>query len=77
MNKKEFIESLAEILMADPSMLRDDERLDQFSAWDSMGQMAVLAMIDEKVGTTINFGALEKVVTVGDVVALVKGQVED
>ena len=77
MNKKEFIESLAEILMADPSMLRDDDRLDQFSAWDSMGQMAVLAMIDEKVGTTINFGALEKVVTVGDVVALVKGQVED
>lgn len=71
MTKTQLLEKLAAELAADPAKLTDDLPLTSLSAWDSMGRLATIAMLDAELGFEPEAGALQKCRTVGDLVALV------
>ncbi|MBI5425339.1 MAG: acyl carrier protein [Opitutae bacterium] len=72
MSKTQFIEKLGAELGIAPAKLTDSAPLRSFPAWDSMGRMAVVAMLDAELGFELPPGSLQKCQTVGDLVALVE-----
>lgn len=74
MTKTEFIEKLGAELGIPPAKLLDEAPLKSFPAWDSMGRMAVVAMIDTELSFELPPGGLQKCQTVGDLVALVNSK---
>jgi acyl carrier protein len=76
MTKAKFIEKLGAELGIPPATLLEEALLNSFKAWDSMGHMAVLAMIDAELGCEVPPGALQKCKTVGDLVTLVGSKLE-
>ena len=76
MNKTRFIEKLGAELGVAPEKLTDAALLSSFPAWDSMGRMAVIAMVDVELAIEFPPGGLQKCQTVGDLVALVSGKLE-
>ena len=76
MNKTQFIEKLGSELGVAPSKLTDAAVLSSFPAWDSMGRMAVIAMVDTDLAIELPPGGLQKCQTVADLVALVSGKLE-
>jgi acyl carrier protein len=76
MTKTEFVGKLGSELGIAPEKLMEAAPLSSFSTWDSMGRMAVLAMIDTELNQEIPRGALQKCNTVGDLISLVKGKLE-
>lgn len=76
MTKAKFIERLGAELGIPPANLPEEVQLSSFRSWDSMGQMAVLAMIDAELGLEIPPGGLQKCRTVEDLVAMVGSKLE-
>jgi len=76
MTKTQLIEKLGGELGIPPNKLSDSATLASFTAWDSMGRIAVLAMIDTELGCELPSGALQKCKTVGDLVFLLAGKLE-
>lgn len=74
MTKSDFIGKLGAELGIAPEKLTDDASLNSFPAWDSMGRMAVVAMLDGELEVQLPPGGLQKCQTVGDLVALVSGK---
>lgn len=74
MTKKQFIEKLGVELGIPSGKLLDEVPLSSFKSWDSMGQMAVLAMIDSELGYEVPPGGVQKCKTVGDLVLLVSSK---
>jgi acyl carrier protein len=72
MNKESFIKSLADLLVADPTKLTDTTLLSEFSAWDSMGKMAVLTLVDTDVGVRVPPNWIDSISTIGDILNLVE-----
>lgn len=70
MNLGNFLRELNEILMADGENLELDAELEEFAGWDSMGQLALVALLDEKLGINVEPGVIGKLKTVGDVIKL-------
>lgn len=71
MTKADFIAKLSAELGIAPEKLTDGAALNSFPAWDSMGRMAVVAMLDAELEFELPPGALQKCQTVGDIVTLV------
>jgi len=71
MSKEEFKRKLGLELGIDPAKLSDNAEMASFSAWDSMGRIATIAMLDTELGFVSPAGALQNCKTVGDLVALV------
>ncbi len=71
MTKQEFIQKLGQELGVSSAKLTDNAALASFPGWDSMGRVAVVAMLDTELSFDAPQGALERCVTVGDLVALV------
>ena len=76
MTKTQFIEKLGAELGIAPAKLTDAAVLASFPAWDSMGRMAVIAMLDGELAIELPPGGLQKCQTVGDLVAMVSGKLE-
>jgi acyl carrier protein len=76
MNKTQFIEKLGSELGISPEKLADNALLSSFPAWDSMGRMAVVAMLDTDLALELPQGALQKCETVADLVALVANKLQ-
>lgn len=74
MTKALFIEKLGAELGLAPAKLADSAPLKSFPSWDSMGRMAVVAMVDSELGLELPAGALQKCETVGDLVTLVSSK---
>ena len=74
MSKTQFIEKLGAELGLPPVKLHDSALLNSFPAWDSMGRMAVVAMLDTELGFDLPPGALQQCQSVGDLVALVSAK---
>lgn len=72
MTKQAFLQHLADILVTDPGQLQADTPLNRFKGWDSMGQMAVLTLIDTDLGVPVPLNWLGECDTVGKVLALVE-----
>ena len=76
MTKTQFIEKLGAELGLPPAKLTDSAPFSSFPAWDSMGRMAVVALLDTELGIDLPQGELKKCQTVGDLVALVAGKLD-
>jgi acyl carrier protein len=74
MTETEFIAKLGTELGIPPERLEKSAPLASFSAWDSMGKMAVLALIDTELQQEIPAGALQKCQTVGDLLGLLQNK---
>ena len=71
MTKAEFLTKFGGELGIDPTKLGDDVPLKSFPAWDSMGQVATVGFLDMELNYEAPQGALQRCVTVGDLVGLV------
>jgi acyl carrier protein len=74
MDKLEFYQRLAEIL--DVEEVKPESVLNDFSEWDSLSVLSVLAMADSKYGVTVRSDELRSVVTVGDLTGLVEAKLK-
>lgn len=77
MKKHEFIERLGEVLMAEPGKTGEETPLESLPGWDSMGQVATVGFLDEVLGASPPPGSLQQCRTVGDILGLVAGKLED
>jgi acyl carrier protein len=77
MKKTDFLRRLKEELGQPNGTIVESTVLSQVKEWDSIGKMAVLALIDEELGVAVPQGALHKCETVGDLVRLAGTAVSD
>lgn len=71
MNEELFLKNLAEILGTTSAHLTRERRLRDFRGWDSMGQMALLTLLDTDVGVPVPANWITTCETVGQVLDLV------
>ena len=76
MTKDTFLNNFADILVTQKDMLTPEASLRSFKGWDSMGQMAVLTLIDTDVGVQVPLNWIGKCQTVGNVLELVEPHLE-
>jgi acyl carrier protein len=76
MTKELFLQNLADILVVDPRQLQPETPLKNFKGWDSMGQMAVLTLVDTDVGVTVPLNWLSECDTVGKLLTLVEPKLQ-
>ncbi|MDP4644982.1 MAG: hypothetical protein NWS71_11135 [Opitutales bacterium] len=74
MNKNKIIELLQEAVFEDN--LDVDRPLNSIPTWDSMAKMNFTATIEEEFGVFLEFGALDEVSSVADVVRAVEHKIE-
>lgn len=77
MTRTKFYEALAEMLDTDPSGFSDDSVLKDLPGWDSLAVLSFVAMADSSLNTIVSGAALVKCKTVGDLIALLPGKIED
>ena len=70
MTKREFLSELEEILEADPGALEGDERLTDLKGWDSLAVVSLIAMVDERLDTTLSPREIAKAGSIADIVRL-------
>jgi acyl carrier protein len=71
----EFVRRLAEALNEDEAAVQETTVLTDLEGWDSVGQLAVIALVDECFNQRINVDALRKCQRVGDLLHLINGKV--
>ena len=76
MTKTQFIEKFGAELGIAPEKLTESALLSSFPSWDSMGRMAVMAMLDTELAFDLPPGGLQKCKTVGDLVVMVSSKLE-
>lgn len=69
---EEFYTKLAEILEVDE--VKGDSQLESFPAWDSLGVLAAIAMIDSSYGVNLTSMELVGIKTVGEFARLVESR---
>ncbi len=77
MTENEFIAKLGNELGIPPERLEKSALLTSFSAWDSMGRMAVVAMLDAELSVEVPPGGLQRCQTVGDLIRLVGSKIKE
>jgi acyl carrier protein len=74
MKKEEFIENCCIALEVEPGSLSEESSPDDVETWDSMGWLGLIAMIDEKLGITLNAEILKDVKKLGDLIEILEKQ---
>ena len=69
----DFLQELADILEVEST--EPSAELAQFPAWDSLAQLAVVALVEERYGTTIGSQDLLQARTAGDLYDLIARRV--
>jgi acyl carrier protein len=72
----EFVRRLAEALNEDEATVQETTVLADLEGWDSVGQLSVIALIDECFNQRINVDALRKCQRVGDLLQLINGKAQ-
>jgi acyl carrier protein len=72
MDIKLFLTQLEQALQAAPGSFKETDRLEDLEGWDSIGALAVIAMVDEKYGVTLDANALQKCKNINDLANLVE-----
>lgn len=70
MSETGFIHNLAEALSEDATQMRLETDLDSLAGWDSMGKVAVIALLDESYQIKLPPGAIHQCRTVADLYKL-------
>jgi acyl carrier protein len=74
MTKEEFIEQCCLALQVDPGTLDKESSPDNVEMWDSMGWLSLIAMIDEKLGVTLDTDSLKELKKIGDFISMFEKQ---
>ena len=74
MTETEVLRWLAEIFEASPESISAATPRTDIPAWDSLGVLTLIAGFDERFGLQVSDADLEKLATIGDVVALLKSK---
>ena len=69
---EQFRVKMAEILEVDE--VQEDSRLESFPAWDSLGVLSTIAMIDSQYGANLTSLGLAGIKTVGELWELVQAR---
>ena len=67
MNRDDFINELTNIMELERGVLAPKSRLGDFSEWDSMAVLTVIAMIDKDFNKKISMDKIESFETVQDI----------
>lgn len=76
MQKSDFLMLLDEIIEAVPGTIQETDLLSEVEGWDSMAVMGLIAVVDEKFGITLVPEKIAASKTVGDILALMNGQLK-
>ena len=71
MTRFELLRELEQISDSPSGSLADATKLKALKQWDSLAVVSFIAIADEKLGLTLDAGAVAKAVTVSDLVQLV------
>ncbi len=72
-SSNEFVRRLAEALNEDVASVHDTTVLAELEGWDSVGQLAIIALVDECFNQRLNVDALRKCQRVDDLLQLING----
>lgn len=75
MDPRAFLVKLAAVMQVDLDELREEFELDP-DRWDSLAQLATIALIDEEFGITVPAESLTQCTTVGAVLELISQSIE-
>lgn len=74
--KKDILSLIEKIFEIDEGLLREESVLKDIDAWDSLGVLNLVALVDEKVGVVLSPNDLEKCQTLADIFALFSSRLE-
>ncbi|HGJ64585.1 TPA: acyl carrier protein [bacterium] len=74
MTRQEFIEECCVALQVESGSLNEESSPDDVEMWDSMGWLSLIAMIDEKLGVTLDTDDLKNVKKLGDFIGMFEEQ---
>lgn len=78
MKKSDFLRAFeAEVVFVEPGAVTPETKLKDLEGWDSMATIAYIALTDEKLGTSLPIESLDSCNTVGDLLGLVEGHLEE
>jgi acyl carrier protein len=77
MKRAEILAIIEDLAGAPPGSATDDQPLMEFGEWDSLAGSEFRVSVAETWGVKLSGVAMEKVVTVGDMMALLKDHLED
>lgn len=75
MTKSEFYSEIETVLELEPGSVNGAESLSDIPAWDSMGILSFIALVDNKLGVVTEPEKLVKCKTIGDLVNLFPGKI--
>lgn len=65
--EKQFLNAFKEALEIEDREVALDDVFREFDEWSSLGQLSLIAMLDEEYEVVIEHAAFERLLTVGDV----------
>ena len=65
--EKQFLNAFKEALEIEDRDVAPDDVFREFDEWSSLGQLSLIAMLDEEYEVVIEHAAFERLLTVGDV----------
>lgn len=71
MSTKRFLELVEEGLGIPEGSTTEEDRILDLEAWDSVGALSVIALLDEEFGVSLDAGALQSCDTLGQLAGLV------
>lgn len=75
--KEELIEKICECLFADVREVGIDTRLEDLEGWDSVGRLSIAVLLSDLLCIKVDTRQLKSCQTIGDIMAIGKGQLED
>ncbi|MEN7551146.1 acyl carrier protein [Rapidithrix thailandica] len=64
--EEQFINAFKEALEIEDKEISLNDQFREYDEWDSLGQLSLIAMLDENYSVVIENNDFEKIVTVGD-----------
>ncbi len=74
MDREQFLRRVEEALAAPKDSLAETNRLEDLEGWDSIGILAVIAVIDEHYGVTLGAEAIANCQTLADLALRVESE---
>jgi len=72
MSERDVLIMIAEALLIDPAQIAPTTRKEDVDAWDSMGVMSIMAMLEDEFGISLSLEEGQEIEAVGDIIALLR-----
>ncbi|MCT4588716.1 MAG: acyl carrier protein [Carboxylicivirga sp.] len=72
--EKEFLEFFKDALEIEDREVKMNDEFREFEEWSSLGQLSLIAMLDDEYDIVIETDEFEQLLTVGDVLKVIQKQ---